>query len=282
MLHTKSLVANVLISAVICTALIGASQASAKQLQLWDREITFEGSWGRMNQKADYLEWQKGMLYRRTTILDKPDNDKQVMQLCVWSGGETCSPCETPLVKKGDIVYSRTTPKSWWKKSGALSGWASQGIRAYIIKTSCGGGWLSTCGGGHCQKSAAAPHLPIKIRVEEWYIDEGEQFVCPEGWSGTPDKWGCTNSVETIRSVSAPDMHSMLQLIPSANGTYEIVAPGLKNISVHSVRGRAISTVRQDTDGALVLSASLKSHSVVVISGRTENGRTVSSSFVLR
>ena len=281
--HAKINIMKMLSAAAISAVLWIPVKSHAKQIKLWDKEITFAGSWSRMNQNASYLQWQKGSLYRRTTILEKPCSDKHVMQICVWSGGETCSPCNTPLVNKGDVVYSSSAISKWWVKGGgSITGWSSQGIRAYIVKTTtCSSKWLSTCGGSHCQGSSAASHLPIKLRIEEYYLDAGDAFTCPEGWANTPAEWGCGGAVQAGGTTSFAETQASIQLKPIANGAHKIVAPGLKEISLHTASGRAIATIKGE-NGTWLFHSPRKGRLVIIITGYQQDGKLVSSSCVVR
>jgi hypothetical protein len=227
--------------------------ALAAQEVLLDRELVYNDNTGRITVSfSGTLDWRNGEMFRKVVVTEKPTDIEAAIQVCVWSGGETCSPCI--CFRNAGLYYQRHTTSQWWKKNGTdLTGWTSHGTRGYCIKSSCcGAKWLSTCGGSWCMGSSAAPHLPIRMQMTDIFVPNGETFECPEDWEAAP--WPeCDEPVSARSSAKRLSAGKRLSVENLENGRIKLSAEGARKVALFTTRGRMIATGACDAAGAFVV-----------------------------
>jgi hypothetical protein len=253
----------------------------AAQSLIFDEDITWQNNTGRvLHQFPAPLNWAAGTTYRRVEVKSKPTNLKVGIELCVWSGGETCSGCDPYFTETG--TYYRTEhPASWWTLSGSpISGWSSHGDRAYILANERCEDWIATCGNAWCMGPSAAQHLPVTVHITEYYVDQGESFDCPEDWAGA-DIEGCESmvSVEGVRALAVPENGVRVTSV-SAHGV-SLLLPGPGTVALYSAGGKLLARAEAGVSGR----ASISGLSIVpgVLLARTEStAGTAVFKFVVR
>jgi len=232
--------------------LVAVIAAMAAQHTIFDGNYTWEGSQKRVdNNFQGPTTWNKGSLYRRLEILEKPTGIKACFQLCVWSGGgETCSDCRScKFANTGDVTYYKTEPATWWKK--APPDWSDYGIRAYLVKEDIKGGkWLATGGGAWVMGSSAASHIPIKMKITEILITGGDKLACPDGWGDAPAAWNCGGAV----SVAQGNINGRFEgadVTRQPNGI-EIASPELNRVVVVCIDGRVVKNYLPESGKVMI------------------------------
>jgi len=252
--------------------------ARAEQHVLFDGDLTFGNDDGRLLlQFADPLDWKDGMLHRRLEVKSKPTTLDMGLQLCVWSGGETCSSCDPAFTGTG-VYYTASNPAGWWKQAGDLSGWGSHGDRAYVLKTSDCQQWMATCGGWWCLGGGAAEHLPVTVHVTEMYTAPGEDFDCPEDWTGAP--WPeCASAPLAVRGAHRADPDAAIQVSRVTPEYMTVSVAQSKDISLYTTDGRRVTVTRNGPDEVRIHSGSAAAK-VVLLRALTGEG-IVSTKIVL-
>lgn len=179
---------------VILVLLLAAHHASAEQVTFVDEE----GRWpsGGLSRQGPSdltspIDYTAGPIFIRYEVRDKPTDIRTVAQVCIWQDGSSRETCDT-LVEYNDpgVYYAKIRPLSaWWVKNPDKPPDFSRGFQnfRFVHKgNSAGGGWLDTCGGGHCMGASAAPHIPISYRIEMILTSEGHTFVPPDHWQECP------------------------------------------------------------------------------------------------
>ncbi len=242
----------------VCAILVAAISATALysgQSVVFDGELNFGLTDGRLvRQFQPPYDWSKGELYRRVVVTDKPTDLNIAVCLCVWSGGEACSP-SVCFEKPGDY-YKMTRTEWWWYKSGPNSmSWGGHGTRGYVLRDGCPSGrWLATMNNSYSHGPSAAEHLPVKMKLTEIFVPFGETFECPDGWT---DPEICGGAVDT----RAPDRkavasaRSRVDVESLAGGIVRLSAPGARAISLVSLQGRPVSSTTCDQAGSVVVRA---------------------------
>ncbi|MBD3392881.1 MAG: hypothetical protein GF418_12315 [Chitinivibrionales bacterium] len=245
---------------------------AAKQEVLIDREFTWTNNSGRIGHNyTGTLDWRNGEMFRKVVVTDKPTDFETALQVCVWSGGETCSPCI--CFQNTGLYYGRHTTDQWWKKGGQdLTGWTTHGTRAWPLKSSCcGAKWLSTCGGSWCMGSSAAQHLPITLHVIEIYVPDGETFDCPEDWVAAP--WEeCQDQVRTRRISDNKLTLRNLVAAPADNGHVRLSAPGATHISLYTTQGQLVVSADCNSEGTAVVETRLFPAAMLIVRAATGEG----------
>jgi hypothetical protein len=228
----------------------------AGQYVVLDKDVTWQGGTGAAYQQySGPLDWSQGLLYRRYQILSKPTSLKMGIDQCVWSGGETCSPCPPYFTEPGDY-YIKDNPGSWWKQAAPLTGWGVHGQRANILTDQNCNLWISTCGNPWCTGQSVAGDLPVSTHITEIYVDPGTTFECPSDWVGPPDEdWGCstTRSVVPKHEPRQPaNVGIAVESVMPHQIDLRLAGPG--RVSVYSPNGDRLATAVAGSSGRVRLS----------------------------
>jgi len=241
----------------------------AEQHVVWDGDITYGLSTGRsLQQFTAPLNWKDGMLHRRLEVKSKPTDFSTGIQLCVWSGGETCSSCDPAFTETG-VYYTASNPGGWWKKAGDLSGWNSHGDRAYVIKRSSCDSWLSTQVASYCIGPSAAPHLPISVHVTEIYNSPGEDFDCPSDWTDAP--WPECGGTSALGRAAHNDLGEAIQVNRLSGDRILVNVPHATTIALYTTGGQRLAVANAGKNGVQLNNAS-RAPSVVLLRAATDEG----------
>ncbi len=241
-------------------------QAFAAQEVLIDQDLVYELTTGRIN--IDFsgktLTWNTGFAYRRVDVLEKPSDYSTGIQICVWSGGETCSPCAE--FSDTGASYVKTEPAHWWGAAATVS-WSQHGTRGYCLKsTGCGGKWVSTSTDSWCMGAAAAEHLPIKVHLTEILVPYDDEFACPDDWVDGP--WeGCPSSTSAVAH-KRPEQSSHLDIVGPSGGTIRVRASHPSQVALFTVRGDRVTVPEYARDGHVVLDVSKLPAGILVVAAR--------------
>jgi hypothetical protein len=246
-----------LIAALACANILLAAQEV-----LIDQDLTYELTTGRIN--IDFtgktLTWNTGFAYRRVKVLEKPSDYSTGIQICVWSGGETCSPC-AEFSDTGNS-YVKTEPAHWWGAAATVT-WSAHGTRGYCLKsTGCGGKWVSTSTNSWCMGPSAAEHLPIKVHLTEILVPYDEEFQCPGDWIDGP--WdGCPSAASLARHEAG--RRPGLDLVRQSGNTIRVstVVPG--QVALFTVRGDRVIVPAHERNGATVIDVSHLPPGIVLV-----------------
>jgi hypothetical protein len=250
-------------------ALVCAHGLFAAQEVLIDQDLTYELTTGRIN--IDFsgktLTWNTGFAYRRVKVLEKPSDYSTGIQICVWSGGETCSPC-AEFSDTGNF-YVKTEPAHWWGAAATVT-WSVHGTRGYCLKsTGCGGKWVSTSTNSWCMGPSAAEHLPIKVHLTEILVPYDEEFQCPGDWVEGP--WeGCPSSASSTRHQTKQG--SGFSLVRQSANTIKVSALEPTRVALFTVRGDRVALPAHARNGMTVFDVSTLAPGIVVVvaGGRAE------------
>ncbi|MBD3392896.1 MAG: hypothetical protein GF418_12390 [Chitinivibrionales bacterium] len=242
----------------------------AAQSMIIDKDLDYQSTTGRIFVTVSGpLDWRTGDLYRRLEITEKPTDREIAIQICVWSGGEGCSPCD--CFTSTGVLYRKYNWGEWWKNGSGPQAMTSHGDRAYPIKSSCcGGKWLSTQVASWCEGPSVAGDLPVKGHVTEYYVPAGESFDCPDDWTDAP--WEGCGATETRdrRKNSGIGAGMTAQLL--SDGFVKVTAPGAREVSLFTIHGKLIASRQCDAAGASILCTRSISASMVLVRADSLDG----------
>ncbi len=223
--------------------------AMAGQYLIFDQDITWNNNTGAAHtQFPSPLNWRDGTLYHRIEVKSKPSDRKVGIELCVWSGGETCSGCHPYFTEVG-TYYKMDTAGVWWTLSGSpISGWDSHGNRAHILANEKCENWIATCGNPWCDGPGAAADLPVTVHITEYYVDPDEEFDCPDDWVDS-ELPGCPTTKADGGSRRPRSGEAGIRVESVSPHGLSLRLPGPGKVSFYSSNGVRLATAQAGSSG---------------------------------
>lgn len=173
-----------------------ADGAHAAQVKFIDQNVTWpDGNVARLGPTnlMSPNNFTEGSMYIRYEVTQKPTDFPVQGNVCIWQDNnarEACSGKVAPVYTAPGVYYAvGTPPRDWHVTLGRQEIDHSREykrMRSLIRRTTSPPLWLDTCSGDHCVGPSAAPHIPIKFKLEVYLTTAGHVFEKPAGWSDCP------------------------------------------------------------------------------------------------
>jgi hypothetical protein len=217
----------------------------AEQFVLLDRDITWDGSNGRITPDwqgptnwVSPVNYRDGTIHFRLDVTEKPTNWEAKLQICKWDGHETCSRSNTCTFKSTGLKFCKNSPPDWWEKDGTMSDWTVQKKMSIILRGNVdgNGGWAQNGDASYMIGPAIMDHVPIKMHFPAIVVSKGATLNEPAGWNES----GAT--VMVLRAI-AENAAQSVRIVNSAGKTVFASKNNIKSVELINARGEIIKSV---------------------------------------